>query len=266
MRSRNSGFKCRPLIPAEAGKLGPCLNPGPKKPAASRSPAVSNSTGGEPPRQVLVEERFELLCERFVDAFLADPRRPRSSVSKDADTCGVSAGDAGHDAEALKAEPPGRRWGIGVLVPLSAALLGAVVGAGGGVFVADRQMAESRREVARQISADRAGRLSDVRADTYGQFVSAVDRHLETIGEPSETSIRNADENISAALRLVQLRGSAVAFAEAGAIVARARALTNGAITAIQRGRRTPVRERPFFAQQQALNRFVHDLQPELRK
>jgi len=147
----------------------------------------------------------------------------------------------------------------------------------GSVYVANRQIVESRREVAgqisasrrevaRQIEADRAGRLSDVRAATYGEFVSAVDRHLGIIGDPSESRIRQADENVFAALRLVQLRGTPQAFTEANAIAARARTLTNGAIEAIQSHRATQVRSAPFFAQQAALDRFVHDVQPELRR
>ena len=58
------------------------------------------------------------------------------------------------------------------------------------------------RGVARQIEAARVGRISDARAETYGEFVSAVDRHLEKIGDPVRERIRQADEDVVAALRL----------------------------------------------------------------
>ncbi len=186
-------------------------------------------------------------------------------------------GEPDRAAEGQEAVPRGNSWGANIAVPLIAASLGALIVMVGSVYIANRQMAESRRqvdhqmaesrrEVAGQISADRAGRLSDVRAATYGEFVSAVDRHLGIIGEPSETSIRQADENVFAALRLVQLRGSLAAYVEAQAIAGRTRNLTNGAIEAIQGHQATQVRAGPFFAQPQALNGFVHDVQPELRR
>jgi hypothetical protein len=88
-------------------------------------------------------------------------------------------------------------------VPLLAALLGAAIGAGTSAYVALRQIEASQRQVAQQIDAGRAGRVSDFRADTYGEFASAVDRHLSIIGETSERSIRQADEDIFAVLRVV---------------------------------------------------------------
>ena len=163
-----------------------------------------------------------------------------------------------------------------ILVPLLAAFLGAAIGVAGGLVVADRQIEESQRQVAQQIeesqrqvaqqiTADRIGRTSDVRADTYGQFVSAVDRHLSTVGDVSERPIRDTDEAVFAALRLVQLRGSSDAYSKAQAIAGRARALTNASIRRLQTGRRDLVPNDPFFAQQQALDRFVDLVRPELR-
>jgi hypothetical protein len=162
-------------------------------------------------------------------------------------------------------------------VPLLAALLGAAIGAGTSAYVALRQIEASQRQVAQQIEASqrqvaqqidagRAGRVSDFRADTYGEFVSAVDRHLSIIGETSERSIRQADEDIFAVLRVVQLRGSATAYDEAGAIASRARRLTNTATGAIQGDESEQVPDEPFFAQQRALDRFVDRVQPELRR
>jgi hypothetical protein len=145
-------------------------------------------------------------------------------------------------------EPAKGHWVGAVVTPLLAALLGAAVGIGGGVYVADRQSNASREDVARQIAAARVGvarqiaaarvgRISDVRAETYGDFVSAVDRHLEKVGEGSENAIRQADEEVVAALRLVDLRGSPAAFVEADAISLRARKLTTAALVAVQTGR-----------------------------
>ena len=151
-------------------------------------------------------------------------------------------------------------------MPLVAALVGAAIGAGGGVFVADRQSKTSRDDVARQIEATRAGRISDARAETYGEFVSAVDRHLQKIGTESETAARRADEEILAALRVVDLRGSHAASLEAAVISSRARKLTNAAVEAIQARRRERVPPQPFFAQQRALDRFVRHVQSELRR
>ena len=164
-----------------------------------------------------------------------------------------------------------------VATPLLAALLGAAVGVGGGVYVADRQIKASRQDVARQskasrqdvarqIAAARVGWISDSRAETYGEFVSAVDRHLERLGGQSENAVRQADEEIVAAQRLVDLRGSRAASVEAAAISSRARKLTNAAIRAIQAERRNQVPTEPFFAQQKVLDRFVRQVQPELRR
>lgn len=159
-------------------------------------------------------------------------------------------------------------WRSDIWVPLLAALVGSAIGLAGGVYVADRQIAESRRmtnrqiaesrhQAERQVLADRAGRLSDVRAETYGEFVSAVERHVDIIGGPSEESVRQADQDITAALRLVQLRGSAAAYDQAEVIAGRARKLTNASISAIQRGISDQVPDQSFFAQQEALDRFA---------
>lgn len=142
--------------------------------------------------------------------------------------------------------PTEGRWVAAAATPLLAALLGAAVGVGGGVYVADRQSKTSRRDVARQIEASRVGRISDARAETYGEFVSAVDRHLEKIGDRSENAIRQADEEIVAALRLVELRGSRAASVEAAAIFSRARRLTNAAVVAIQARRRDQILTESF--------------------
>lgn len=129
----------------------------------------------------------------------------------------------------------------------------------------DRQLRDSRRQVVRQIAAQRRGRLSDARAEVYGGFADATERHIDALGS-SEAAIRRADREIFVALRLVELRGSRLAYASADRIASRARRMTNYSIGAAQADRPDQIPDRTFFAQQADLARFVSKVQPELRR
>jgi hypothetical protein len=131
-------------------------------------------------------------------------------------------------------------WAPNVGVPLAVATIGVT----GGLLIADRQITasrddlaqqisasrkdldrqllDSRRQVATQIGAERKGRLSDARAGVYGGFADAAERHIDAIGS-SEAAIRRTDREVFVALRLVELRGSARAYASARRIASRAR-------------------------------------------
>jgi hypothetical protein len=164
-----------------------------------------------------------------------------------------------------------------IAVPLLAALLGSAIALAGGLILTNwqidesrqqltRQLDESQRQVARQIAADRLGRTSDERASTYGEFVSAADRHLSSLSSVSEEPVREADEEVFASLRLVQLRGSATATRKAHAIANRTRRLTAAFVVRHQAGRRDLVPGGTYFAQQNSLGRFISAVRPELRR
>jgi hypothetical protein len=94
-------------------------------------------------------------------------------------------------------------WRHPIVTSAAAAIFATILSAGVSVYVLDRTLSESRHELDRQLStsqrqlaaqlnasrgevdrqlaADRAGRVSDQRARTYGQFLSAADRHLDIL-------------------------------------------------------------------------------------
>lgn len=171
-----------------------------------------------------------------------------------------------------------------VLVALVGALVGAVIGGLFTIIVTDRQIKASREDLRDQISAaradvrlqvsaaedqqgradqrDAAGRIVQRRAEAYAAFLADVNRHLEVLGDSGQAT-RNADAEVFAKLRSVQLLGSGSANRAAQRLAGRTRKLTNDALG----GRRLtkPATQR-FFRQQRESDDFVSLVQPELRR
>lgn len=149
-----------------------------------------------------------------------------------------------------------------VWISIVVTVLVALLAAGVVIWQTGRQLRESRRDVSQQITAARVGRLSDIRADTYGQFVTAMELHRNAVENGERKAAVKALRGVVPVLRLVQLRGSAAAYHSATRLYRNAVGFS-GLIGPQTRGQVFRVGLR---GENRALDAFVALVQRELRQ